>query len=345
MAIIDKPSDYFNTLIWTGNGLTRSITGVNFQPDFTWIKKRSSADSHHVFDVVRGAGNRLLTDSTSAEYVGSNELTAFNSDGFTVSNNGAVNGSGGTYVGWSWLGGGTAVSNTAGSITSSVSANTTAGFSVVSWTGAGAVGTIGHGLNAEPKFIITKKRNNTGNWACYHSSLGSTKYMYLNGTGASATYSGFWNNTTPTSTLISLGTDDNVTGSGDNIIAYCFANTSMIKCGSYVGNGSTDGTFVFTGMKPAFVMIKQSSTSGNGWIMMDDKRNTYNPNGDYLQANLSDAEETAGPTVTDFLSNGFKIRTASGRVNTSGATYIYLAIAEQSFVTSTTNGSIPATAR
>ena len=343
---INKPSLYFNTVLYTGTGSSNSLTGVGFQPDWVWIKKRNAAVGHRLYDAVRGVQNTLFSNDTAAEATGqSTTLTAFNSDGFTVISESGVNASGDTYVAWNWLGANSTTSNTSGTITSTVSANTTAGFSVVSWTGAGAAGTVGHGLGAVPKFIITKKRNNTGNWACYHVSLGNTQYVYLNTTAASATYSGFWNNTTPTSTLISLGTDDNVTGNGDNIIAYCFAEVKgYSKFGSYTGNGSTDGTFIYTGFKPAWTMVKRSdSSSTSGWIMYDNKRNPYNIVDLYLQANSSNAETgNATDNPFDFVSNGFKLRYSNTATNASGGTYIYAAFAENPFVSST---FIPTTAR
>ena len=339
---IDKSDDYFNSVLYTGNGSTQSITGVNFQPDLVWIKDRSDAYDHRLCDSVRGATKLLYSSLTLAEATEATSLTSFDSDGFSLGSANGVNSNTDNHVAWNWLAGGTGVTNTNGDITSTVSANTTSGFSVVTWTGAGSAGTVGHGLGAVPKFIITKKRNNTGNWACYHSSLGNTKYIYLNGTGASATYSGFWNNTTPTSTLISLGTDDNVTGSGDNIIAYCFAEVKgFSKFGSYTGNGSADGTFVYTGFKPAWLMIKCTSSGTTQWRMYDDKRDTYNPVYKELNANTSDAEN-ASTRYHDFLSNGFKMRDTNINTNGSGSTYIYMAFAENPLVTS---GGTPTTAR
>jgi hypothetical protein len=336
---IDKPSKYFNTVTYTGDGASpKSITGVGFKPDFVWSKSRSTAENHNLYDAVRGGTQGLRSNLTNAE-TSSNiygYVSTFNTDGVTYisggTNNDLNNGSGVTFVNWNWLGANTTVSNTSGSITSTVSANTTSGFSVVSWTGAGSAGTVGHGLGAVPKFIITKKRNNTGNWACYHSSLGNTQYVYLNSTNASATYSGFWNNTTPTSTLISLGTDDNVTGNGDNIIAYCFAEVKgFSKAFSYTGNGSTDGTFVYLGFRPAWIIYKITNGADH-WIIFDNKRNTYNVVTNYLLANLSNAEGSA--TSVDFLSNGFKLKTSASGNNGSGQTFIGMAFAENPFVSS-----------
>ena len=347
---IDKGSKYFDTQLWTGdNGNGRTFTGLGFQPNLIWSKCRDSSNYNHVWvDRVRGGNYFLFSNSTAAEDNKSHgEITSWNSDGSTWANgtnatyprayynDGAGSTLGGsTYVSWNWKAGDSAgSSNTQGSITSTVSANTTSGFSIVTWTGAGASGTVGHGLGAVPQFIITKKRNNTGNWACYHVSLGNTKYIYLNTTGASATYSGFWNNTTPTSTLISLGTDDNVTGNGDNIIAYCFAEVKgFSKFGSYSGNSSTDGTYVNLGFAPAFVMVKETNFSGNEWSIADNKRNGYNVISPRLSANTSNAETTATNWI-DFLSNGFKLR-STGIQNSSGSNYIYIAFAENPFVSS-----------
>jgi hypothetical protein len=337
-ATIDKPSKYFNTKLYTGNGTSQTITGLEFQPDFLWTKTRSVAQSNGLFDVVRGSDKFLTSNTTEVEDVSSSVYPSFTSDGFTVRTGFVTNYNGATIVGWSWKANGAGVSNTAGTISSTVSANTTSGFSIVSWTGAGSAGTVGHGLGAVPKFIITKKRNNTGNWACYHSSLGNTQYVYLNSTNASATYSGFWNNTTPTSTLISLGTDDNVTGNGDNIIAYCFAEVKgFSKAFSYTGNGSANGTFVYCGFRPAYIMLKCTSTASTQWSVYDVKRDTKN----YVSLNLypsgSNAENdmfNGTDGVCDFVSNGFKFRDTYGWHNASGSTYVGFAIAENPFVSS-----------
>jgi hypothetical protein len=335
---IDLPTEYFDTKLYTGTGATNSITGLSFKPDLVWGKQRSGAEWHVLSDAVRGVPKNLYSNATDAEDTIS-YLTSLDTNGFTLSSSTGLNGNGSTYVAWNWLGANTTVSNTSGTITSTVSANTTSGFSIVSYTYTSGSVTVGHGLGVAPSMIIVKARSVSDNWRVYHKSLGNSAFIPFT-TAAQTTGSTAWNSTSPTSSVFSLGS---FWGGTDTHIAYCFAEIKgFSKAFSYTGNGSTDGTFVYTGFSPAWVMIKQSSTSGNGWIMMDNKRNTYNPNGNYLQANLSDAEETAGPTVTDFVSNGFKIRTASGRVNTSGATYIGIAFATNPFVSSK---GIPTTAR
>jgi hypothetical protein len=342
MAQINKSTDYFNTVLYTGNSTTgHAITGVGFQPDFVWTKGRSDADPNYVHDVVRTVSNRLNTAATTGEAGGL--LSSFDADGFTISSTGdGNNGTGHTYASWNWLASNTTASNTDGSITSTVSANTTSGFSIVSYTGTGSNATVGHGLSSAPKMVIVKERDNANNWFVYHSSLGATKQLILQETDAEASFTATWNDTEPTSSVFSVGTNLGTNRSGGGLIAYCFAEKKgFSKFGSYTGNGNADGTFVYTGFKPAFVMVKRSNNT-QGWYMLDNKRNTFNPEDKYLEANDSDAEATF--TFCDFLSNGFKARvdnTGTG-FNFSGDTYIYMAFAESPFVSST---GVPATAR
>jgi len=262
---INKPSNYFDTKLYTGTGATNSITGLNFSPDFVWIKVRSNAThGHNLFDVIRGVNKNLQTNGTASEGDDtSGSLTAFNSDGFTLGGfYNKVNQSGETFVSWNWDANGAGVSNNSGTITSTVSANTTSGFSIVSYTGNGTSGaTFGHGLGVAPAFTIVKNRSLGGrNWQGFHKSLGNTKSHLLNSTEVPRTNIVFWNNTSPTSTLITLGNDADVNESGQSFIAYCFAEVKgFSKFGSYTGNGSTDGTFVYTGFKPAMIIIKQTS--------------------------------------------------------------------------------------
>ena len=340
MAQINKPTDYFNTVLYSGTGSSNSVTGVGFQPDWTWIKSRNNTRNHNVYDSVRGTTKVIYTDLADAESTQASGLTAFNSDGFTVVSDLGVNGASDNYASWNWLAGGTASSNTDGTITSSVSANQTAGFSVATWTGAGAAGTVGHGLGKAPEFVITKKRNNAGNWNCYHASLGSTKYIYLNSANASATNSGRWNDTDPTSSVMSLGTDDNLTGNGDNIIGYFFTSIKgYSKVGQYSGNSNTDGSMLYLGFKPSFIIIKDI-TSTDPWHIIDAKRNTVNVMNARLFPNTSGAESTS-TNICDFLSTGIKFRGTNDGFNGS-RTYIYMAIAEQPLVGT---NNIPATAR
>jgi len=336
---IDKSDEYFNTVLYNGSASTQNITGVNFQPDLVWIKTRSHAESHQLVDQVRGATKALMSNETSAEATYANGLSAFLSDGFTLpGGNNRYSDTGYTYASWNWLAGGTAVSNTDGSITSSVSANTTAGFSIVSYTGTGSTATVGHGLGTALAMIIAKTRDNgTISWVCYHQSLGANGIVQLNNTTAAQSVSGYWG--TPNSTtfgLIGGGYDNN--RSGENYIAYCFAEKKgYSKFGSFNGNGSADGTFVYTGFKPAFVMTKLSSGTGS-WFLHDNKRNGYNGGNNYVYPNASDAELTT--QLLDLTSNGFKMRFAGG-ANSSG-TSIYMAFAENPLVTS---GGTPTTAR
>ena len=342
---IDKSSDYFNTKLYTGNGSNNtSITGVGFQPDWVWVKARNIEYGHKLFDVVRGQGKRLASQSNAAESTVTDELTSFNSDGFTTNNNNGMNENNRPYVAWNWLAANGTASNTAGTINSTVSVNTTAGFSVVGYTGTATSGvTIGHGLGVKPNMIIVKNRGpDAANWQVYHSSLGATKYLGLNENNASVTSNTRWNNTEPTTSVFTLGSSGDVVGdsSGETFIAYCFAEKQgYSKFGNYVGNGSTDGTFIYTGFSTAFIMVKSTSSSGQ-WFMFDNKREGYNPENDRLIADVGDAE--ADPGQTDFLSNGFKMRFTSGNANGSGVSYIYMAFAENPFVTST---GIPAPAR
>ena len=339
---IKKPSDYFNTKLYTGNGGTQSITGLDFQPDWVWIKERSSTSSHALFDAIRGATIKLSSNNTDANNTSTADLTSFNSDGFTNGNSGAVNESGQTYASWNWKANGSGSSNTDGSITSTVSVNTTSGFSIVKYTGNSSAGaTIGHGLGVVPNVIIAKKLNNTSNWSVYHSGLGNfAKVLSLNTTSAATTDSGVWDNV-PTSSRFLVGSDNTTNANGDDYIAYCFAEKQgFSKFGSYTGNGNADGPFIYTGFKPAFYIIK-SATGTRSWIIKDNKRPGYNVNGSYLLANGSEVEGTgSGNVASDECSNGFKIRGTSTSLNFSGETYIYMTFAEEPLV-----GDNPATAR
>jgi len=338
---LDKPTDYFNTKLYTGTGSSQSITGVGFQPDWVWLKGRSVAYGHTLFDVIRGATKRIESHSTNAESTLSTGLTSFDSDGFTLGSSAAVNQNTDTFASWNWLAGGTASSNTDGSITSSVSANTTAGFSIVSYTGNATVSTIGHGLGVAPKVVIVKNRSNIHDWRMYHTSLGATHDIYLSSTGAKVDTTTTWNDTEPTSSVFTVGTANGTNQNGDSLIAYCFAEKKgYSKFGSYTGNGSTDGTFVYTGFKPALV-IGKSTGRGEDWFMFDSTRSPTNVVDNYLAPNTSYAESST-LTTFDFLSNGFKLRTSGSYSNFSGDTLIYMAFASNPFVTST---GIPTCAR
>jgi hypothetical protein len=350
---IKKPSDYFNTKLYTGDDVDgRAITGVGFQPDFSWVKARSSAFSHYVIDAIRydsGASKYLKLDSSSSAAdetpSGAGWISTLNSDGYVckngTSNTNNCNENGVTYVAWNWLASNTTASNTDGSITSTVSANTTSGFSIVSYTGNGTAGaTIGHGLGSAPSMIIAKRRSGVENWAVYHSSIGASKYINLDTTAAEQSSTSRWNGTEPTSSVFSVNTHGSVNGSGDTYIAYCFAEKQgYSKFGSYVGNGNADGTFIYTGFKPAFFITKNITTGSSSWMMYDNKRDPDNQMAEYLYPNTSAAAGTSSSGF-DFLSNGIKIRNTFGDANVNGNTFIYIAFAEEPLV-----GDNPATAR
>jgi len=339
---LDKPSDYFNTVLYTGTGSELSISSLDFSPDWVWVKQRGADASHFLYDSVRGATKSIRSNSTNAEATVSESLKSFDSNGFTLGTSAEPNTSSGNYVGWSWRGSdSSASSNTDGSITSTVSANTTAGFSIVSWTGNGSASTIGHGLGVAPKMIMLKNRSEVYGWQVYHASLGNTKYVSLNSTDAQATSSQSWNNTSPTSTVFSVGASDSNNKSGNNIIAYCFADTGnkFFKAGSYTGNGSASGPYIYTGHKPAAIIIKRTDVAKN-WYINDNLREGYNNDNPYISPNLSVAE--TGGTEIDILSNGFRITAGGTGHNQSGGTYMYASIAANPFVTSS---GIPACAR
>jgi len=345
---IVKPGDYFNTKLYTGNGSAGNAqTGIGFQPDLVWLKSRSDAYAHYWFDAIRGATKQIQSNTTNAETTSANQLTAFNSDGFTLGNDLVTNGSSKTFASWNWKANGAGSANTDGSISSTVSASATSGFSIVSYTGTGANATVGHGLGSVPAMIIVKSRSVGDGWRVYHHKVSSdpeTDYLVLNNTNAVADSAGYWNDTAPTSSVFSLGTAGEVNTNGSTNIAYCFKEKKgYSKFGSYTGNGSTDGTFVYTGFKPAFVMAKYTSGAGEDWKMMDSKRNPSNVTNKILAANTSVAEATS--SYLDLLSNGFKIRATTGSLNNSGGSYIYMSFAEEPLVANSGSNGVPATAR
>ena len=342
---INDPTDYFNTNLWTSSASELNVTGVGFQPDFVWLKSRSIGADHGLWDNVRGVQKLLASNQQDAESTTSG-LTSFDSDGFTLGTaNSNFNGvAGRTMVGWNWLASNTTASNTDGSITSTVSANTTSGFSIVSYTGNNTAGaTVGHGLGVEPNLIIFKNRDSAVNWQTYHKPLGNQAYMRLNTTGAAVTGASIWNSTSPTSSVFTLGSGfDAVNESGSDHIAYCFAEKKgFSKFGSYTGNGSSDGPMIYTGLKPAFVMIKRTDNTAS-WTILDNKRDPFNVTEKRLFPDTTDADTIGTNGNTDFLSNGIKIRTSHLGINLSGVTYIYMEFAENPFTTST---GIPTTAR
>jgi hypothetical protein len=327
-----QANDYFDATVYTGTGSALTVTNSGMQPDWVWIKNRTSAGSSGLWDAIRGVNQRLISNLTNAEDTNSG-VSAFNSNGFSVGTAANYNTNGNSFIAWQWRASNAAgVTNTAGTITSTVSANTTSGFSIVTYTGNATSGaTVGHGLGATPAMIIVKNRSTGTNWPVYHANLTSAAYLLtLNTTNAQATDSAAWNNTAPTSTLFTLGSSTGTNGSTNNLVAYCFAPVAGYSAfGSYTGNGSTDGPFVFTNFRPRFVMFKRTDASGNSWILLDTSRNTYNAVDAFLSADLSNAESTSYPV--DFLSNGFKIRATTSNLNTNGGTYIYMALAESPF--------------
>ena len=319
MAIIDKPTDYFNSILWTGNDTdNRTISGVGFSLNWAWIKARNNADQHYLVDTVRGSTKVLHSDSTEAEATRVSAVKSFASDGFVLGQEAQVNGNNNLYVSWNWKEEATL-------------------FDIVSFTGNGTARTISHSLGSVPKFMIIKDRDNVRNWGTYHVAIGAGKDAgYLNNNVVPEANNNFWNNTTPTASVFSVGTDGTYNGNGNNYIVYLFGNSSVTKCSSYIGNGSSDGTFVHTNFKPAFVLVKRTD-SANDWCLYDNKRDTYNVVQDKLQPNQSSAE--SDDTSMDFVSNGFKFRETGGNFNASGGTYIYMAFAENPFVASNFNAA------
>ena len=346
---LDKPSDYFNTVTYTGNGTARDITTGLTTTDWVWIKRRDGTANHRLTDVVRGATNMLSSNNTNATQTHAQTVTAFGTNTFSLGTDSGsydVNTNSQTYASWNWSAGGSASSNTDGSITSTVSANTTAGFSIVTWTApsSGAnTDTIGHGLSAVPKMIIARSRSNADGWRVYHHVPGIDKHGSLNNTN------GFNSNTNifptlPTTSVFYPGSDASINSSSRTYVGYCFAEKKgYSKFGSYVGNGSSDGSYIHMGMKPAWFLTKKSSASGTGWFVFDNQRDPLNPNSKFLMTQASNSEDDNTNRGMDFLSNGIKIRGTNGDVNESGSTYIYMAFAENPFVTGTSG--IPCTAR
>jgi hypothetical protein len=321
--------------LYTGTGATQTINnsanGVSFQPDLVWVKGRSGATDHAWYDAVRGVQKQLESNTTTAETTETTGLTAFGTTGFTIGALAQMNTNAATYVGWQWNAGGSTVTNTSGTISAQVRANATAGFSVVTYTGTGANATVGHGLGVAPKMLIVKKRSSatSSNWMVWHISIGTGFVLNLNSTGAAG--STYWNNTAPTSTVFSLDSNANYNSNTDTFVAYCFAEVAGYSAfGSYTGNGSADGPFVYLGFRPRWVMVKNTTNSAGAtnWVMQDSSRNGFNPN-KTIYANASSAEDSSA--YFDILSNGFKVRDTFRDANTSGDTYIYACFAENPF--------------
>jgi hypothetical protein len=335
-----QANKYFDATLYTGTGSSQTISSLNFSPDFVWIKERSADRNHRLQDSVRGANKSLRSNGTQAEATDSADgyVSAFTSNGFTTAAGSNsildVGESSGTYVAWCWDANGSGSSNTSGSITSTVSANTTSGFSVVTYTGNATIGaTIGHGLGVAPSMLIVKQR--TGgleSWQVYHSALGATQYLQLNSSGAAASNINRWNNTAPTSTVFTVYNDTINNGNTNTYVAYCFTPIAGYSAfSSYTGNGSTDGPFLFTGFRPKYILIKRTNDVSDWWIW-DTARNTINVMDSVLYPNDSAAEYTSSSIFgVDALSNGFKMRTSNSVVNGSSQSYIYAAFAESPF--------------
>jgi len=323
---IDNPELYFQTKLYTGNGGTQSITldgSENMQPDWVWVKQRGGTTNHKTSNSVTGATKALQPNDTDAEATDSDGITSFDSNGFSLGAGGDYNGSSNTQVAWCWK-------KQAGI------------FDIVTYTGNGSNRTISHNLGAVPTMMVTKVRSTTNQWLVYHKSMGNTETMKWDDTSAATTQSNLWNSTTPTSSVFSVGTHTGSNLDGGTFVIYLFGDKQGVsKMGSYTGNGNADGTFVYTGFKPAFVMVKQTNASGEGWHILDNKRSGVNGDMERLLANSSNAESNYAGNL-DLLSNGFKTRINDAGVNGSGASYIFMAFAENPFVTST---GVPATAR
>ena len=348
---IDDPTEYFQIALYTGTGSTQSITNdgnSDLQPDWVWVKKRDAAESHALADTNRGTSATLFSDSNNQESSSGQVVNSFNSDGFQVGTEGVVNDNTNTYVAWQWkAGGGTTSTNSDGDINSTVQVNSTAGFSIITDSpGNNTARTIGHGLGAKPDMIIRRARNRTEDWCVYHSAFESTLPGGFQGLNTTAAYNDSATTlfTSVSNTTFGVGTDFGVNG-GFNYVTYAFKEVQgYSKFGKYIGNGNSDGPFIYTGFKPAFIMTKRSDTAGYHWRIYDAKRNPFNIVNARLSANNNDAEYsgTSGNEHCDFLSNGWKWKTNASDQNVDGGTYIYMAFAENPFVTS--NG-IPTTAR
>ena len=326
MAIIDKAGDYFNTLLYTGNSSNRSITAVGFAPDFVWIKDATRVENHALYDTTRGATKKISTDSDGAQANETITLTAFGSDGFSLGTGSLTNYNSDTYNSFNWK-------KKAGV------------FDIVSYTGNGSARTISHSLGVVPTYMIVKNLSGVFNWGVYSSFIGNTKSTELNKSVAPEAISGAWNNTSPTASVFTVGNNNTFNKNGDSYIAYLFGNSSISRSGSYVGNGSTNGPFVYLGFKPAWIMLRKDAAQS--WTIQNNKSNPINNDGNMkaLKADTTGTQEDEASHRIDYLSNGFKLRYNWEGNNSSGTDYFYLAFAENPFVTSTDNGSIPSPAR
>ena len=339
---IDKGENFFNTKLYTGNGGTNAQTGVGFQPNWVWLKQRGgSAASHKLYDSVRGTTKYIASNNTGAEATDSNGLTAFGTDGFTVGSSAGTNANGQTYVGWNWKAGTSVSGNSGGSGTAKSytgSVSTASGFSIIKYIGNGSSGhTIPHHLGAIPQWVVIKELPNASDWMGYHQILGNTKTIKLNEPDTPVTGSGYWNNTTPTSSVVTLGSSGEINQNDTNYVMYAFSEKQgYSKFASYKGNSNANGTFIYTGFKPAFFMAKASGRSEN-WYIFDNKRDGFNDTNEQLYADTNGTE--SGTDYIDILSNGIKFRYNSVGLNGSGENYIYIAFAENPFVASNYNAA------
>jgi|9_EtaG_2_1085328.scaffolds.fasta_scaffold47518_2 hypothetical protein len=345
---IVKPGDYFNTVTYSGNSSTNNITGVGFQPDWVWMKRRDQTAWHYLNDAVSGVRETIFSNDSNAQVDKTTGLTAFGTDGFTLGSEGDINENGGTYVSWNWKANGAGSSNTDGNVTTTVSANTTAGFSIINYTGTGSnSSTMGHGLGTTPAMIMIKKLDTSSDWRVWHQNLSATtgKNLRLNYDNAEDSNNSFFYSSAPNATTFNPGDGGNTNSNGGTYRAFVFKETTgYSRFGYYMGNGNANGTFIYTGFKPAFYIIKRKDSTGS-WIIKDTKRPGLNQNGTYLVADTNIAEATgSGNLATDEYSNGFKMRGTSSAINASGGTYIYMAFAEEPLVANV-GQSIPATAR
>jgi hypothetical protein len=346
-TVIDNPIEYFNTLIWTGNGASsRAISSLGHQPDLCWFKERGGTEDHHFFDSVRGAGVRFNTNGNAASNAdgADRRLLSFDSDGFTVGLDNAMNGNSKTYVSWNWkcesAFSNDASSTSVGSIDSAGKVNTTAGISIVKWTGTGSAATIAHGLGIQPQIVFVKNIDDTSSWNVYSVVGTGAKGLFLNENNGLDSDTSYFNSGTSSTTTFPVGTANTANGDGDEMMAYSFGDVKgYSKIGSYQGNGNADGTVVNTGFRPAWIMLKNTSRAAS-WLIFDDKREGYNIDNDELVANTTAAEETYDQL--DILSNGFKLRTNGTSANLNGDVYLYMAFADSPFANS--NG-VPCNAR
>ena len=334
-STIDDPTLYFNTILYTGNETGRTLTGVGFQPDFTWIKQRNRSDPHILVDSVRGGTKELSVERTSAEHTEAQGLQSFNSDGFVLGTHVDVNRNSTNMVAWSWKGGGSASNNTDGNKTISLSVNTTAGFSVGTYAGTGQDSTIGHGLGAVPDWLMIKNRSSgSRKWQLWHNGLtGTNKYLAIDRSDAELTDSASWDNTAHSNTVWNTYGSGEANQNGENFVCYAWTSIQGFSdFGSYTGNGNADGPFIYTGFKPAWIMTKQIN-GGSSWIVHDNKRDPINAVTEYFTVEEPDAAGTLANSF-DLCSNGFKVRTSNGDRNSSGDSFAYWAFAESPLVNS-----------